>query len=246
VAFKHKVVLITDASQPAAGPIIKRLEKENLTVVKNYPRTGKKGRIDGEENAYAYDTWVLDDMEELLENIVKDIGPVNYLVHTDNVVYRALIEEISEEDFKQTLDYNTKSAFITTKVFAEHIAQNGGGAVVYLSSVHDEKPTGCAFAYSAGKGAVKMLCKEMALFFGRKGVRCNVVEMDMMKGQEELFDSLISPFNYDAQTKIPLRRLAEPEDFAGIVCFLLSDEASFINGADICVDGGHLLYYYDR
>ena len=169
MAFKHKVVLITDASQPAAGPIIKRLEKENLTVVKNYPRTGKKGRIDGEENAYAYDTWVLDDMEELLENIVKDIGPVNYLVHTDNVVYRALIEEISEEDFKQTLDYNTKSAFITTKVFAEHIAQNGGGAVVYLSSVHDEKPTGCAFAYSAGKGAVKMLCKEMALFLVGKG-----------------------------------------------------------------------------
>lgn len=91
-----------------------------------------------------------------------------------------------------------------------------------------------------------MLCKEMALFYGRQGVRANVVQLDPVEEQVELFDSLISPYNYDAATKIPLRRLAKPEDCAGIVSFLLSDEASFINGADVRVDGGHLLYYFDR
>ena len=185
-------------------------------------------------------------MVKLLDIVVESVGNISYLVHTDNVVFRASIEDITEEDFKRTLDYNTKSAFMTTKVFADNISKNGGGAIVYLSSLHDEKPTGCAFSYSIGKGAVKMLCKEMALFYGRKGVRANVVEADYTENQKQLFDSYISPFNYDAQTKIPLRRLAKPEDFAGITCFLLSDDASFINGADIRIDGGHILYYGDR
>lgn len=246
--YRYKSVLITDASHPVAQAIIARLEQEGLTVIKNYPYLHgvDKGPIDLSSNSYAYHTWSLNDMNELLKNIVKNTGNINYLVHTDNVVFRGLIEDISEEDFKKALDYNTKSAFITTKVFGEHIAQNGGGAIVYLSTLHDEKPTGCAFAYSVSKGAVKMLCKEIALFYGRKGIRANIVQMDHIEGEEVLFDSLISPFNYDASTKIPLRRLARPEDFAGIVGFLLSDDAAFINGADIRVDGGHLLYYFDR
>jgi NAD(P)-dependent dehydrogenase (short-subunit alcohol dehydrogenase family) len=244
--YKYKSVLITDASHPVAQAIIARLEREGLTVIKNYPRDTGKEIVGLSRDSYAYNTWILKEMNELLENIIKNIGNINYLVHTDNVVFRGLIEQTSEEDFKKALDYNTKSAFITTKVFGEHIAQNGGGAIVYLSTLHDEKPTGCAFAYSVSKGAVRMLCKEIALFYGRRGVRANVVQMDPIKGEERLFDSLISPFNYDASTKIPLRRLARPEDFAGVVSFLLSDDAVFINGADIRVDGGHLLYYFDR
>jgi glucose 1-dehydrogenase len=243
---ERKVALITDGSHPSAASIAEKLESEGIIVVKNYPRSEKKGPLEGEPNSFAFDTWSFEEMSKLLELIVEKIGNVNYLVHTDNVVFRSSIEEISEDDFKRVLDYNAKSAFMSTKVFAEHMAQNEGGAIVYLSSVHDDKPTGCAFAYSVSKGAVRMLCKEIALFYGRQGVRANVVQLDPVEEQVELFDSLISPYNYDAATKIPLRRLAKPEDCAGIVSFLLSDEASFINGADVRVDGGHLLYYFDR
>lgn len=242
----NKVALITDASHPSAASIAEKLESKGIVVVKNYPRLDKKGPMEGKPNSFAFDTWSYDDMSRLLEMIVEKIGNVNYLVHSDNVIFRSTIEDISEDDFKKVLDYNAKSAFMTTKVFAEHMAQNGGGAIVYLSTLHDSKPTGCAFAYSVGKGAVKMLCKEMALFYGRQGVRANVVQMDYIEEQTELLDSHISPFNYDATTKIPLRRLAKPDDSAGIVSFLLSDEAAFINGTDVRVDGGHLLYYLDR
>lgn len=238
--------MVTDASHKVAKAIIKKLEQNGLTVIKNYPHE-KSQNIDLLSNkSYYYKTWLLDEMKKLLNDVVRDFGVVNYLIHTDNVVIRGLIEDMPEEEFKKALNYNAKSAFITTKVFGEHIAQNGGGAIVYLSSVHDEKPTGCAFAYSVSKGAVKMLCKEMALFYGRKGVRANIVEMDLVEGEEMLLDSFISPFNYDVSTKIPLRRISQPEDYAGVVSFLLSDDASFINGAEIRVDGGHLLYYFDR
>lgn len=241
-----RVAIITDASHPAAEAVAKKLENNGVVVVRNYPAGLPERLSEDKEFYYAYDTCSQKDMEQLLSLAVEKAGNVKYLIHTDNYIFRSSIEEISEEDFKTAVDRNAKSAFISTKIIAKAIAENGGGAILYLSSLHDEKPTASAFTYSVGKGAVKMLSKEMALFFGRKGVRSNLIEMDYTKEQEELLDSMISPFNYDAGTKIPLRRLATPEDFAGLAWFLLSDEASFINGADIRVDGGHLLYYGDR
>jgi NAD(P)-dependent dehydrogenase (short-subunit alcohol dehydrogenase family) len=178
--------------------------------------------------------------------ILEQKHDIRALVHTDNVIFRATVEEIPEKDFFACVDRNAKSAFMTTKVFAEEIAKAGGGSVVYLSSVHGEKPTGVSFAYSVGKGAVKMLCREMALFYGRKGVRCNVVEMDATCETAPLLDSTIVPFNYELERKVPLGKATRPEDFAGAVAFLVSDDAAQVNGADLLVDGGHLRWYLDR
>ncbi|HZJ83463.1 MAG TPA: SDR family oxidoreductase [Clostridia bacterium] len=239
-----KVAVITDASSPAAEAIAKKLEGKGMIVVRNYPRE-KMG--DGDNDfRFSYDTTSIDDMKQLLTYILEDIGTVIALIHTDNVIIPSSIEQIDEETFKTALDFNTKTAFVTTKVFAEYMGEQGTGAVVYLSSIHGEKPTGSAFSYSVSKGAVKMLCKEMALFYGRKGVRSNLIEVDYIEEDRELLDSNISPFNYDAETKIPLKRLANPEDCAGAAAFLISEDAAFINGAEIRIDGGHVLYYGDR
>jgi glucose 1-dehydrogenase len=240
-----KIALITDASHKVAQAIAKRLEDEGVTVIKNYPNAAE-GQYKPEDNSFTFNTCSLSEMNKLLDKILEKVEGINYLIHTDNVIFTASIEEISEENFKNTLDRNVKSAFITTKVFGEHIAERGEGAIVYLSTLHDEKPTGCTFAYSVGKGAVKMLCKEMALFYGRKGIRANLIEMDCIDEDEVLFDSVISPFHYEAASRIPQRRLAKPEDFTGAVVFLLSEEANFINGAELRIDGGHLLCYLDR
>lgn len=240
----NKVALITDASSLEGEVIARRLENQGMIVVRNYPRQEPKSGEDGFR--FSYDTTSIDQMEKLLSNIIEDIGILSALIHTDNVIIPCSIEDIDEETFRKALDLNTKTAFVTTKVFAEYMGDQGAGAVVYLSSVHDEKPTGSAFSYSVSKGAVKMLSKEMALFYGRKGVRSNLIEADYTEDKRELLDSIISPFNYDAETKIPLKRLANPEDFAGAVAFLISEDAAFINGAELRIDGGHILYYGDR
>ncbi|AEE97271.1 SDR family NAD(P)-dependent oxidoreductase [Mahella australiensis] len=242
----NRTALITDASHPAAAAIAARLKDEGITVINNYPHRSNKGVIEKTDNNYSFDTWLLADMKMLLDMIISRTGGVDHLIHTDNAILRSKLEDMSEQDFKRAMDYNAKSAFITTKVFGEHMAQKGDGTIVYLSTLHDEKPTGCAFAYSTAKGSVKMLCKEIALFYGRKGIRANVIEADYMEEQRELLDSLLSPFNYDAETKIPLKRLVKAEDIAGVVSFLISKDAVFINGADIRLDGGHMLYYGDR
>jgi glucose 1-dehydrogenase len=240
-----KVALITDASTQAAEAVAKHLELDGMTVLRNFPdgfpeSAGDNPRCCSHSNVSlksvsAMSQWVKDTTKGL-----------DCLIHTDNVIFRAKVADISEDDFRDCVDRNAKSAFLTTKVLAEDIANNGGGSVVYLSSLHDEKPTGISVAYSAGRGAVKMLCREMALFFGRRQVRCNLVEMDATPETVEQLDSLLSPFNYDLPSKISLRRMTKPDDFAGTVSFLLSDDASQVNGAEIRVDGGHLFHYFDR
>lgn len=240
-----KVALITDASTLAAEAVAKRLEKDGMRVLRNYP-DGLPADVAGKPDCSDFSTVTLASVQALSHWAIQTAGRLDNLIHSDNVIFRASVEDISEEDFMNHVDRNAKSAFLCTKVLAEEIAKCGGGAVVYLSSLHDEKPTGCAVAYSAGRGAVKMLCKEVALFFGRKKVRCNVVEMDTTLETEAQLDSMLIPFNYDAGSKVAMRKPTAPEDFAGTVAFLVSDDAAHVNGADIRVDGGHLLYYGDR
>jgi len=242
-----RTAIITDASHPAAEAIAERLESRGISVVRNYPRGLAEEASESTGLKTALDTCSLSDMQKLAQLTIEKYGSINYLIHSDNVIFRKSLEDITDEEFMHYVHLNAKSAFISTKVIAEHIAANqGGGVILYLSSLHDEKPTGCAITYSAGKGAVKMLCREMALFFGRKGVRANLIELDAIGDQAQELDSMISRFQYDAETKIPLKRRLKPEDVPALVEFLLSDEASYINGAEVRVDGGHLYYYIDR
>lgn len=240
-----KVALITDASTQAAEAVAKRLERDGMTVLRNYP-DGLPVTAGNDPRCCSHSTVTLPSVLAMSQWVKNTTKGLDCLIHTDNAIFRAKVEDISEEDFRTYVDRNAKSAFLTTKVLADDIAKNGGGSVVYLSSLHDEKPTGVSVAYSAGRGAVKMLCREMALFLGRRQVRCNLVEMDTTPETVEQLDSLLIPFNYDLESKISLRRLTKPDDFAGTVSFLLSDDASQVNGAEIRVDGGHLFHYFDR
>ena len=240
-----KVALITDASTQAAEAVAKRLESDGLTVLRNYPDGLPESARDN-PRCCSHSTVTLQPVLAMSQWVKETTKGLDCLIHTDNVIFRAPVADISEDDFRTYVDRNAKSAFLTSKVLAEDIAKNGGGSVVYLSSLHDEKPTGVSVAYSAGRGAVKMLCREMALFFGRKQVRCNLVEMDATAETVEQLDSVLIPFNYDLQTKVSLRRMTKPDDFAGTVSFLLSEDASQVNGAEIRVDGGHLFHYFDR
>ena len=206
--LKSGQALITDASNKPAEVLAKRLEVEGITVIRNYPEGFLKEEDKNNPLNVSYDTCSLAEVEKLLADIVDKVGKIDYLIHTDNVIYRAKVADISEDNFKKIYNRNAKSAFLTSKVIGEHIANNGGGCILYLSSVHDEKPTGCAFVYSISRGAIKMLSKELGLFFGRRGVRVNLIEMDIIKENEEILDSTISPFNYDVITKIPSQRFS--------------------------------------
>lgn len=241
-----RVALISDASLPAAEATAARLARDGLRVLRNYPDGLPDGIAGTDSDHAAFPDVRLADVEALADWAYGRAGHIDHLIVSDNVIFPMPVETISEEQFATFVDRNAKSAFLLSKVFGMRMAADDGGTVTYISSLHDDKPTGCAVAYSAGRGAVQMLSKEMALFLGRKGMRCNLVEMGTTRDIAPALDSHISPFNYDIDTKVPLGKLPGPEDCAAAVAWLISDDAAAVNGASLRIDGGHLLRYLDR
>lgn len=117
------------------------------------------------------------------------------------------------------------------------------GKIIYVSTIHAEKPTGSAFTYSIAKGAVKMLSKEASLVLGRYGVSVNTIELGPLPSDNAIFQSTLSTLYDDYEYKVPNALLGSDEDLAELVAFLSSDYSRYMNGADIRLDGGFLLHY---
>ena len=122
----------------------------------------------------------------------------------------------------------------------------GKGCFVFISSIHDEKPNGAAFAYSLAKGAVKMLVKEMVLDLGPYNVRTNIVSLGPMEEDDKYFYSDLSPLYEHTKEKIVNGKFLVPEEAANAALFFASDDCPSANGSELVLDGGFLLTYITR
>ncbi len=172
-------------------------------------------------------------------------GPLDYYVHAAGHVETVSIQNCPVEVWEKEMDINLMTAWCGARAAVRAIGKNRGGAMVFLSSIHDEKPTGSSFLYSVAQGAISMIMREASLDYGRLGIRVNLVEAGPVLGDETKYPLLFSDL-YDAMdAKIPRGHPADPAEIAKPVLFLLSEEASYINGATLRVDGGFLGYYGD-
>ena len=167
------------------------------------------------------------------------IGLIGGLVHAAGIDGAMQITDMTDEAWDTVLDINLRAAAILTKELAPSLIESGpGSAIVYLSSIegffgHDFLP-----AYSASKAGLLGLTRSAAHTLGPKGVRVNsicpgAVETPLL---QPLLD--IDGVRAGLEARTPLLRLAQPEDIAKVVRFLLSDEAAFVTGASLVVDGG--------
>lgn len=138
-----------------------------------------------------------------------------------------------------------RSAFVTAKVFGGWMGELGGGAMVYVTTLHDEKPNGSDFTHSVVQGMVANLVMEAAMEYGQYGVRVNQIAMGPLQGDGNPFPSDISTFYEGARHKIPLGRLGSREDLAAAAVFLCSPRAAFTNGARLRMDGALIHHYVD-
>ena len=144
-------------------------------------------------------------------------------------------EVVIEEIFDKVMDLNVKGVFNATRAVVDHMAQRGEGVILSTSSMVSISGQPSGFAYPASKFAVNGLTISLARELGPKGIRVNAVapgitETDMMKAvPKEVIDPMIQ--------RIPLRRLGQPQDIANAFVFLASDEASYITGVVLSVDG---------
>lgn len=214
-----KVILGT-SSQASADKAVERLKEK-------YPEATIAG--------ISPDLASLESVREAFRSATEKYGCVDILVNNAGVSESTPFMEYTEETFDKVMDLNVKGVFNTTHAAAECMVARGTGVILSTSSMVSISGQPSGFAYPASKFAVNGLTVSLARELGPKGIRVNAVapgitETDMMKAvPKEVIEPMIA--------RIPLRRLGQPEDIANAFAFLASDEASYITGVVLSVDG---------
>jgi 3-oxoacyl-[acyl-carrier protein] reductase len=181
----------------------------------------------------------LDEAQALAETTVEQFGGIDVVVNNAGITRDATLKKMSEEAFDQVVDVNLKGVFNCTKAALPHLTESDAGRVLNAASIVGRYGNFGQTNYVATKSGVIGMTKTWAREFGRDGVTVNAVapgfvDTDMM---EPVPENVIE----ELTDRTPLGRLGEPEDIADAYCFLASDEAAFVTGAVIAVDGGLVL-----
>ncbi len=177
----------------------------------------------------------LNDVRNIFRLVAGRYGCVDILVNNAGVSESTPFMDYTEEDFDRVMDLNIKGAFNATRAAAECMVDRGHGVILSTSSMVSLTGQPSGVAYPTSKFAVNGMTVSLARELGPKGIRVNavapgIIETDMMKAvPKEVIDPMIA--------RIPLRRLGQPEDIANAFVFLASDEASYITGVVLSVDG---------
>lgn len=214
------VVILTASSQASADKAVEKLQER-------YPHATVAG--------IAPDLSSLESVRAAFQQVFDRFGGVDILVNNAGVSESTPFLGYTEELYDKVMDLNVKGVFNATRVAAEIMVPKGSGVILSTSSMVSRYGQPSGFAYPASKFAVNGLTVSLARELGPKGIRVNAVapgitETDMMKAvPREVIEPMIA--------QIPLRRLGQPQDIANAFAFLASDEASYITGVVLSVDG---------
>jgi glucose 1-dehydrogenase len=179
---------------------------------------------------------------ERLSGFLSGIGHLHGVIIPAPPQRRISIEEAGDPDWDEGMREGALSSIILTHAAGEIMSKNGCGSLIYLGSIHAEKPTGCSFIYSTACSAVQMLCREAALDYGSMGVNCFYIQRGIM--EHDLYHkSKYSNIYSRPECRYPKKRIPPPDSLNGLIYFLLSDNAAPLNGSDLRADEGYVMYY---
>ena len=178
------------------------------------------------------------DWEQAVTAAVTRFGRLDILVNNAGIGRISKVEDTTEEEWDLVMDINAKGVFLGTKAAIPAMRNAGGGSIVNISSIAG-LVGGRTSAYGASKGAVRLLTKSTAIQYAAEGIRCNSVHPGVVESQMTLPDMLNTEAGRrEHAARHPIGRFGQPEDIAYGVLFLASDEASFMTGSELVIDGG--------
>jgi NAD(P)-dependent dehydrogenase (short-subunit alcohol dehydrogenase family) len=245
IQVKKPLALVTGAGRSIGRSIARTLHERGYAIaVTDFDEEGaavlasELSADGGTARAYRLDVSSTSNIAQVFESVERDMGDIDALVNNAGVYPSQPALDMSEEEWDQVMDTNLKGTFFCSQALARGLVKRGvGGCIVNIASTSAfSARTGVAH-YGASKAGVVMLTKSLAQEFGPLGIRVNAVA----PGLVEVREGLVSPAYRDQiSTVIPSGRIGTPDDIVGVVAFLLTSEASYINGECIVVDGGFL------
>ena len=245
----HRIALVTGGMGGLGEAICMKMAALGYTVV----TTHSPGNAKANEwlqsmkeqgytfRAYPCDVASFDSAAACVKHVGTELGPIDVLVNNAGITRDMTFKKMDKANWDAVVQTNLDSCFNMTKQVCDGMVDRGWGRIINISSVNGQKGAFGQTNYSAAKAGMHGFTKALALEVARKGVTVNTISPGyigtkmVMAIPKDVLDSKIVP-------QIPMGRLGKPEEVAGLVAYLASDEAAFLTGANIAINGGQHMY----
>jgi acetoacetyl-CoA reductase len=194
-----------------------------------------------EFRAYECDVADYDSAQACVARVVEEVGPVDVLVNNAGITRDMTFKKMDKPNWDAVMKTNLDSVFNMTKPVCDGMVERGWGRIINISSVNGQKGAFGQTNYSAAKAGMHGFTKALALEVARKGVTVNTISPGYI-GTKMVMDIPAEVLETKIIPQIPMGRLGKPEEVAGLVAYLSSDEAAFVTGANIAINGGQHMY----
>ncbi|MCB1751059.1 MAG: acetoacetyl-CoA reductase [Gammaproteobacteria bacterium] len=237
-----RVAVVTGGTRGIGEGISIALKEAGLTVAANYAGNDERANAFSEERDIAVYKWDVSDADACAAGLAKveaDLGPVAVVVNNAGITRDAMLHKLTVEKWLEVINTNLNSMFYMTRPVIDGMRERGFGRIVNISSINGQKGQMGQTNYSAAKAGIIGFSKALAQETARKGITVNTIcpgyiNTEMVAAvPEKVLEGIIAT--------IPVGRLGKAEEIAAMVRFLVSDEAAFITGAVMTVNGGQYI-----
>lgn len=237
--FKEKVAVVTGGASGIGLATTKKLLSEGANVViLDLKMDEEIINSLGENVLYLKcDVSNEENVKNCIEEIIKKFDYIDYLVANAGIGgSSSKPHEVSMDEWNKVISVNQTGIFLLNKYVINEMLKSGKGAVVNTSSMYGLVGSTTSFAYSASKGAINQMTRSLALTYARENIRVNAIAPGYV--DTPILSMVPDNIKEAMGTELPIGRLGKDTEIANLICYLLSDDASFITGAIIPIDGG--------
>ena len=241
----QRIALVTGGMGGLGEAICMKLEKMGIRVVVTYSPGNtkwtewlKEMQAQGHDfRAYPCDVSDFESCQKMVDQVAKEVGPIDILINNAGITRDMTFRKMTKTDWDAVMATNLDSVFNVTKPVCDGMVERGWGRIINVSSVNGQKGAFGQTNYSAAKAGMHGFTKALAYEVARKGVTVNTISPGYIGTKmvlaipRDVLDSKILP-------QIPMGRLGKPDEVAGLCAYLASDEAAFVTGANIAINGG--------